>query len=263
MFDFRLLDCVYSQETPGEAKERTLRKTVADEEIVAWDPKMPFRDALHIDASTYKQPSIFDVKPCTAANPNNQKNKKKTLAISKGGNWCYRERLLDAGDTLWTISGNRQGVVRFNGTVKIPMIHSMTERRGWRGDPWMSFTPMEFFTLRPGTKLAKGHTIIAGLGMGYQLEQVCKKRSVKKVTLIEQDQEIVDWIFPRLDLNGKEVDVIVGDANELLPKMTADVALIDIYKGYGENGRDIRRKISYSKDGKIGKVWVWGSASIG
>ncbi len=127
----------------------------------------------------------------------------------------------------------------------------------------MSFTPMEFFTLRSGTKLAKGHTIVAGLGMGYQLEQVCKKRSVKKVTLIEKDQEIVDWIFPRLDLNGKEVDVIIGDAEELILDMTADVALIDIYKGYGGNGDGIVDRIYRSKNGKIGKVWVWGSANIG
>jgi spermidine synthase len=99
--------------------------------------------------------------------------------------------------------------------------------------------------------------------MGYQLEQVCKKRSVKKVTLIEKDQEIVDWIFPRLDLNDKEVDVIIGDAEELLLDMTADVALIDIYKGYGGNGDGVVDRIRRSKDGEIGKVWVWGSANIG
>lgn len=262
MFDlFSLI--AQARETPGERKERMLRKTVKDEEAIAWDPKMPFRDALHIDASTYKQPSIFKVKPCKEDDPNNQKNKKKTLAVSEGGNWCYREVILDAGDTLWTISGSRHGVVCFDGPVKIPAIHSMTARGTWRETPWMSFTPMEFFTLRPGTKLAKGHTIIAGLGMGYQLEQVCKKRSVKKVTLIETDQEIVDWILPRLDLNGKDVDVIVEDANDVLPEMTADVALIDIYEGYGSNGSDIKRKISFSKNANIDKVWVWGSANIG
>jgi len=262
MLDLYSLMC-QARETPGERKERMLRDTVADEDVIAWDPKMPFQDSLHIDASTYKQPSIFEVKPCKSQNPNKQKNKKKTLSISDGGNWCYRELLLDAGDTLYTMSGNRRGVVCFDGPVKIPAIHSMARDGDWRTTPWMSFTPMGFFTLRSGTKLAKGHTIVAGLGMGYQLEQVCKKRSVKKVTLIEKDQEIVDWIFPRLDLNGKEVDVIIGDAEELLLGMTADVALIDIYKGYGGNGDGIVDRIYRSKDGEIGKVWVWGSANIG
>lgn len=258
MFDlFSLMSQAY--ETPGERKERILRETVEDEDVIAWDPQMTFRDALHIDASTYKQPSLFKVKASSEADPNKHRSKKKTLVISDGGNWCYRELILDAGDMLFTMSGSRRGVVRFDGPVIIPAIHSMGRNGEWGGIPWMSLTPMEFFTLRPGTKMATGHTVIAGLGMGYQLEQVCKKRSVKKVTLVERDQEIVDWILPRLDLNDKDVDIIVGDAVGILPELEADVTLVDIYKDYGYNGDEFQRLLGP----KSGKVWHWGSAKTG
>lgn len=248
--------------TPSERKVESLKESVDGVAPVAWDPKIPFSDCLNIYAGTYTQPSIFKVKPSYASDPNEVVNKRWTMAMSPGKNWCYRERVLKAGVMLDTISGSRRGIVRFEDEVLIPMIHQ--RRYGKWGSVWMSFTPLEFFTLRPGTKLARGHTIIAGLGMGYQLEQVCKKKSVTKVTLIEIDQELVDWILPRLDLNGKEVEIIIGDAEELLLNMTADVALVDIYKTYGTNGEMLRWHMERSKNKhKIGKLWIWGSASIG
>lgn len=200
-------------------------------EPVEWKPDMKFSPSLHIKASTYKMPSIFAVKPSGDGErrPRPEKHPDKH-AISPCGHWLYRERILEAGSSLATKSGNRSGVVIFDGPVKIPMIHSKDRDELWSLDPWMSFTPMEFFTLRPGTRMARGHTIVAGLGLGHQLVEVCKKKNVTKVTLIEKDQGIVDWILPRLDLNDKDFEVVVGDANKLLLDMEADVALVDIYR---------------------------------
>jgi len=228
---------------------------------VDWDPDMKFDPALHIKASTYQMPSIFDVKPSGDGErrPRPEKYPDKH-AVSPCGQWIYRERILEAGASLATKSGNRSGVVIFDGPVKIPMIHSKGRDELWNLDPWMSFTPMEFFTLRPGTRMARGHTIIAGLGLGHQLVEVCKKHNVKKVTLIEKDQGIVDWILPRLDLNGKDLEVVVGNAKELLFDMKADVALVDIYRSYGGNGRDLRFKHFQGKMPGVKKLWVWGAA---
>ena len=262
MFD--ILDQLMAQaySSPAERRVDDLRRDAHKMEPVPWDPKMPFEPGLNISAGTYTQPSLFKVKPSHAANPNDVVNKRWTMAMSPNKKWCYRERVLKAGAVLDTISGSRRGIVRFEDEVLIPMIHQ--RRHGEWGSVWMSFTPMEFFTLRPGTKLARGHTIVAGLGMGYQLEQVCKKKSVTEVTLIEIDQELVDWILPQLDLNGKKVKVVIGDAEKLLLNMTADVALVDIYKSYGMNGEMLKWHMSRSKNKhRIGKLWIWGSASIG
>jgi len=223
---------------------------------VDWDPEMKFKDDLLIRASSYVCHSLFDVEPCTGFGTPEIESQK---AVSPCGNWVYLERVLPEGVSLETRSGRRSGVVIFDGDVKIPMIKE-------RGRLWMSHTPQEVFTLRPGTRMARGHTIVAGLGLGYQLQEVCRKKSVKRVTLIEVDQKLVDWVLPRLDLSGKPVEVIVGDARELLPSMSADVALVDIFPYYG--GNTIEKPGSPgSYDPQVDfpnikKTWIWGSVQI-
>ena len=49
---------------------------------------------------------------------------------------------------------------------------------------------------------------------------------------------IVDEVLPRIEpmLEGKAIDVIVGDARDIVPKLQADVAVTDIDDdGYGCN----------------------------
>jgi len=229
-------------------------------ECVPWDPKMAWLPELNIQAKTYKMPSLFKVEPVKHRDANLDKPSQQ--ARSATGKYVYRERVLKRGDKMDTYCGSKSGDVLFDGQVKIPMIFDRHAKLGdYHEDPWMSFTPMEVFTLRPGTRKAKGHVIVAGLGMGYQLQEVCKKRSVDRVTLVEIDQELVDWIFPLCDTHGKDVDVVIGDAKKLVPKMEADVALIDIYRGYGNNGHMMRYYIQKHR-AKINTVWIWGAAKI-
>ena len=79
---------------------------------------------------------------------------------------------------------------------------------------WMSLTPQEMVTLAPGTRKAKGTVVIGGLGLGHQLIEVCQKRSVKKIILLERSKELVDWLRPRIrpHLSGCKLEVIIGDA---------------------------------------------------
>ena len=64
----------------------------------------------------------------------------------------------------------------------------------------------------------------------------------------------MNWVLPQLELNGKDVEFVIGDAKKLVPEMTAASALIDIYKGYGWN--------TFPRCPNIKKVWVWGSAKL-
>lgn len=244
-------------EYPEERKEarKVVEKTL---DAVDWDPQIKFASLLHIRGESYKQPSLFDVDPCPHDVGVNGGMSEGMSAISPKGNWCYRERYFKAGASLHTCSGNRRGEIYFDADVLIPMIHKLERNGRWSTNPWMSFTPSEFFSLRAGTKLARGHTVVAGLGMGYQLEQVCRKRNVKRVTLVERDPDIVDWVLPKIDLHGKDVEVVIGDANDLVPKIEADVALVDIYETYGGNGCTMRYRCE--KMGKTGCLWIWGSA---
>ena len=100
------------------------------------------------------------------------------LALTFRKNFLYCVKTLPKGVQLATYYGKSRGSVIFDGPVFIPAIH---ERDSF--DLWMSLTPMEMITLRGGVRAAKGHTVVAGLGLGYQLIEISKKKSVKKVTL--------------------------------------------------------------------------------
>lgn len=231
----------------------------SEDNAVPWDPEMPWEKYLIIKASTYNVgKSFFKVEPTPHNHPDMDSDEQKV--ISPDNQWLYRERIIPRGSALRTYSGVKNGRIVFNDDVRMPMLYQKEhDYDGWQHSPWMSFTPMEHFTLRPGTRLAKGHTIVAGLGLGYQLEAVCKKSSVTQVTLIEKEKGLVDWLLPLMETHGKVKDVIIGDAEQLLPTMTADVALVDIYVRYGNNGQRLRQRCQ-NEPITIPKVWCWGAA---
>lgn len=246
------------------------KKEARQMDPVPWDPEIKFQPSIKIKGESYRPPRLFEVQACEPEwdDPNSLYGHcQEKFSVSPGSHWAYRERMLPAGSVLETASGRRRGAICFDSDVVIPMLHQ-NEGSGdqiyWSRNPLMSFTPMEYFSLRPGIRAARGQVVVAGLGMGYMLEQVCKKSNVKSVTLVEISKDLVEWIVPRLNLHGMEVEIIIGDAREVLSSLTADVALIDIFSTYGGNlekwefgvrskSKGLRRR------GSIKKVWIWGA----
>lgn len=200
---------------------------------VDWNPKMKWEPYLFIRAETYQPPILF----------------KKSKV--KRGQFTYENIKLPAGRVLNTFLGRRRGFVKFDGDITIPALFE-AKLRSWNDNPWMSMTPSELFTLRVGTKLAKGHTVVAGLGLGHQLTEVMNRKQVTKVTLVESESDVVSLVMPKLSklLPDKPLKIEVGDARHLIPKMKADVALIDIFPDYGYN--------TFEKCPEIPVVWCWG-----
>lgn len=231
-----------------------------DVEPVDYTPKFKFSSRMFFRGETYNKFSLFDVEPCANVRDHNG------AIFSPNGCFLYREVVLPARGKLECSSGKRRGEVCFDSDVLIPQVHEVPENLKGKTKLWMSHTPNEVMTLRPGTRFAKGHVVIGGLGLGYQLLQVAAKRSVKRITVVERSQELVDWILPRvLEKMPKEipVDVIIGSVFEELPKLTADVALIDIWEdmtgcqGYHKQSAWRLRNDALG----IGKVWCWGETS--
>lgn len=224
---------------------------------VPWDPQMKWAKELNIKAETYKPYSLFEVGPSGDVDPDAIAKYAPDRVLSPDGKFMYCEKLLPKGRTMPTLFGNRKGTVMFDADVVIPCLHEWQEwRQGWKEHPWMSLTPSEMMSLRPGTKKARGHTVVAGLGLGYQLIEVSKKKSVKRITLVEQSQELVTWLMPHIRplMAGAVFEIIVGDAREIVPTLTADVALIDIAPNYGNN--------TFKRCPNISTVWVWGAAAV-
>ncbi len=249
-------------------------------EAVAWDPKIKWSPRMTIKWDTLPKWRLFDVKPTTHSNPNFESEPEGKFVLSPSGAFLYCEKQLRRGNMLQTLQGSRRGTVMFDGPATFPVLHARSNweknQNGtlrWKEEPWMGVTPMEVMTQRPGTRLAKGHTVVAGLGLGWGLVEVMRKRSVKKVTLVEISQELVDWILPRVLAHAKltygemlaPLEVVVGDAKNVLWDFEADVALIDIYAGYGSNEFFVHGggKNFGGKPMNIETVWSWGAASVG
>src|SRR5262249_30187656 len=122
---------------------------------------------------------------------------------SPGGRFRYCVRLHRKGQPMHTWWGAEVGTVIFDEDVIIPALYQAKDpdepgTRRWNFHPWMSLTPGEILTLRPGTRLAKGKVVIAGLGLGHQLIEVSKRLQVKRIVIVELDRELVDWILPAI-----------------------------------------------------------------
>lgn len=259
------------QLNPRSAREREARQLKAREDELhkaeAWKPHTRWKRTLILKAGTYNMRSFFKVEPLDVRF-DLDKLKKNQRALSPSGQWCYVEKIFPRCFELSTIVGNRRGVVYFDGDVKIPVLHERDDSgygRKWTASPWMSLTPMEIFSLRGGTDRARGTTVVVGLGLGHQLIEVSKKRNVQKIILIEKSQELVDWLLPIVQTYmghaRHSMQVVVGNAYKEMPKLTADVALVDIFPGYGGNGpeRDQLRRDCPN----IKYVWAWGTSQLG
>lgn len=228
---------------------------------VDWTPDIKWQKELAIRASTWQPDLLFDVPVIDAVDPN--RVAESDMVVSPKGEWCYFVKRLPRGGALWTAKGSQHGSVVFDGPVPIPALHTKSRwRNGWEPAPMMSITPMELLTLRPGTRLGRGSVVVAGLGLGHQLIEVSKRHQVKRLVLIEKSQDLVDFIMPKIEtrLARKLDDIIVGDVFKELPKLTADVAIVDTFPGYGGNIDDKRKLERTSKN--VGRIWVWGSQYV-
>jgi hypothetical protein len=231
---------------------------------VPWNRKLAWAPELNIQASTYPTVNLFaEVKATTRGVEDLREGE---YVDSEGGQFRYAVRLHRRGAPLETWWGRKTGTVVFDGDIEIPILF---ERQGpglpFRKFPWMSLTPAEMLTLRPGTKLAKGKVVIAGLGLAHQLIEVGKRRAVEAITVVERSRELVELIMPRamavLAEHGRErVQVTGGDAFALLPKLSADVALVDVFPAYGDN-REAMAALRKRCKG-IKRMWDWGASDL-
>lgn len=83
------------------------------------------------------------------------------------------------------------------------------------GRLFMSDTTNEHRTNLEITYQARGHTLIAGLGIGMILTKILDKKEVRSVTVIEKYQDVIDLITPHF--KHKKLTTICADIYEWRP----------------------------------------------
>ena len=239
-----------------------------------WDPEEVddyFDDGadltLVLQGDTWPRLPLWDLEPTSSPNRALQSGDPRSVRFSKDGRWAYLERILPAGKPL---SLHRyqdlkeevaEGSVIFDAPVNIPIVYERQadERQADRWVLWMSHTPFELLSQKLSADRARGHVVVSGLGIGWVLQRVANNPKVTSVTLIEQDRDLADWILPALCPflpRDKPIHVVIGDVHEELPKISADVALIDIWPTYGEIADELEELADRSPG--VHHIWGWG-----
>lgn len=228
--------------------------------VVPWDEdRTKFAAHLVIDHHTYNPTLLFDCKPFvydrrTILGDNN-------CVFSPDRSWSYSNRILPFGQTIALFQNKRHGLVRFSGDIVVPVLSSSIPG----DDVWMSITPAEVLTQRKAVLMARGDVMIGGLGLGYLLQKVCAKKSVKRVRVVEISQSQITWlrsviedIYPQTVC---KVGWVCGDVREHINcfgKHT--INLIDIWPGYGDSAGE--PWIAEARK-KGAKMWAWGESAYG
>lgn len=242
-------------------------------------------------ASTYNvaQKHLFDIEPVLLTHKGTR-GPLDTDVVSpvikksyRNARWVYRNVILSRGESLSLSFGNAKGKVYFDGDVSFPVLYMWTPNRYDSFDTWMSITPQEIVTQRSGISHCKGTVCIGGYGLGWFLEQVAKKRTVKKIVLVEKYEELFDWfgnehIKHVIKETGTPIEIVIGDVFPYLKENHEkfDRIALDVFKSYGNNNlddnhdvRDLLRepykKHRYRTQPRFdaSKLWCWGSVVIG
>jgi hypothetical protein len=250
--------------TPEQAEALTREHRLRLESCIPWSSATKWKRQLNFKADTYDVLELFPGVVASDAPVDTLHREMYVDSPNKTFRYCVR--LHRRARPMLTWWGNQVGTVVFDGDIVIP---ALFEKRDddepgtgyWRENPWMSLTPGEYMTLRPGTRMAKGRVVVAGLGLGHQLIEVSKRLQVKRIILVEQNQELVQWLLPVIAKHVRRpLEVVIGDAYEEIPKLSADVALIDIFAGYGDGFRRVAELAKHSP--RIKKFWGWGTSEM-
>ena len=105
-------------------------------------------------------------------------------------------------------------------------------------DIWMSIIPHEINTMRDPIKEAQGNVLVLGLGLGYYAFHVSNKSNVKKVTIVEKDETVIDMFIKHilpLFPNKNKIEIICDDAIKFVShQFNFNYVFSDIWHNVGD-----------------------------
>jgi len=103
---------------------------------------------------------------------------------------------------------------------------------------WMSNARDEVDSQAPHVAAAFGHTVLMGAGMGIALYNLLSKTNVTRVTLVEQDPQVIVLLQKSADFEHwpgiEKLRIEITDALAYLPKLAVDHLYADIWATPGE-----------------------------
>jgi hypothetical protein len=131
------------------------------------------------------------------------------------------------------------------------------------GAVWMSITPLEVESAEIGIRLASGHVLVMGLGMGWAAAATAMRDAVTAVTVIERDPDVLALhaeldLFAQLpDIARAKLRIVAGDAYTHIPDRPVDLLMPDIWLPLVSDGRieEVRRM---QANVQAAGIYFWG-----
>jgi len=253
-------------ETEGQGKRRLeaearRHKWLCKQAVVFDEMKTKFQPDLCIKAPSYNRTiqkyRLFETKPIDISKHG---QKLEYYQKSPTGKFYYGNQLLPKGEFLDLYQGQKLGKVCFTGDVIIPTLLNGERKYGGNYDVWMSITPAKILSQRQGARLATGNVMLGGLGLGWLLWQIAKKKSIKTIHVLEISEELMDWYgFALCEKIAKEttteIKPIVGDALEYVGEFGPDVRhVLDIWDSFPHYPNREETLVANS----VNHFWGWG-----
>lgn len=219
------------------------------------DAKAPRTDdSLMLHAETYTPDNpmtlVFgDVTASTSFLPNDD------APHSPNNRYAYSPVVLPQGESLDVpYAPGRRASIYFTGDIVIPRL----VERQWT--VWMSTTPAEIWSQTSGIRYARDTVVVGGLGMGWQLSQIVKRKAVKKVIVVEQSQELLNWYGYELCAKLGVDEVVCGDVWDTFSRFEPGDPKVRFVLDVWPHWWDARCDRDLAKQRRAGhNVWAWGS----
>ena len=130
-------------------------------------------------------------------------------------------------------------------------------------DLWMSMTPMELESQEVGVRLARGHVVVFGMGMGWSAAVSALRDEVTAVTVVERDADVLALhekldVFAQLPAEARaKITVRQGDAHAWTSPRPVDLLMPDIWHPLVNDGRveEVRRM---QANVQAKSIYFWG-----
>lgn len=152
------------------------------------------------------------------------------------GEFEIRHRTIPRGEPLnlttfrTALFGQRGGTLRYQ---KPTVWHELRER----GGIWMTDLPIEQKQHDDLLRPFRGSVLVGGLGLGYAVTALARKRLVREIVVVERSQEVIDLVWPYTRHHGK-ARVVCEDLFVYLDRLDAHTpfhwGFYDIWQGDGE-----------------------------
>ena len=120
---------------------------------------------------------------------------------------------------------------------------------------WMRISPMEIESSYMFIKQAKRKIGIVGLGLGYVVQELLKKKEVEEIIVYEIEKDVIDLYYSNFPKN-KKVKIINEDAYKAKGR-EFDYFYVDIYE-YNFSYKVVEDYEKFSKIHKIQEYLFWG-----